>query len=138
MVLKGLPVSLFLFIIYLFWHYKRLPSFGIFNLYMIAINGAKWKMVHDAPRWWWLPKIWRFQITKWTPVVVVEREVTDKNFCYRTCNVQKQLTHDLQQESLELQQQAIITSPQFEEKLKKADNDKGKPHKNKPNPNIVM
>ncbi|XP_075985070.1 uncharacterized protein LOC142982439 [Anticarsia gemmatalis] len=36
----------------------------------------------------------------------------------RTCNAQKQLTHELQQESLELQQQAIITSPQLEERLK--------------------
>ncbi|XP_049884987.1 uncharacterized protein LOC126379983 [Pectinophora gossypiella] len=36
----------------------------------------------------------------------------------RTCNVQKQLTHDLQQESLELQQKAIISSPHLEEKLK--------------------
>ncbi|CAH0402391.1 unnamed protein product [Chilo suppressalis] len=36
----------------------------------------------------------------------------------RTCNNQKQLTHDLQQESLELQQQAIISSPHLEEKLK--------------------
>ncbi|XP_004933902.1 uncharacterized protein LOC101743712 [Bombyx mori] len=36
----------------------------------------------------------------------------------RTCNIQKQLNHDLQQESLELQQRAIITSPQLEEKLK--------------------
>lgn len=37
---------------------------------------------------------------------------------FRTCNIQKQLNHDLQQESLELQQRAIITSPQLEEKLK--------------------
>ncbi|XP_026761571.2 uncharacterized protein LOC113520437 [Galleria mellonella] len=36
----------------------------------------------------------------------------------RTCNAQKQLTHELQQESLELQQQAIISSPQLEQKLK--------------------
>lgn len=64
--------------------------------------------------------------------------MTNNKFCCRTCNVQKQLTHDLQQESLQLQQQAIITSPQFEEKLKGADNDKGKPHKNIPNPNIVV
>lgn len=35
----------------------------------------------------------------------------------RTCNIQKQLNHDLQQESLELQQRAIITSPQLEEKF---------------------
>ncbi|XP_059051765.1 uncharacterized protein LOC131846466 [Achroia grisella] len=37
---------------------------------------------------------------------------------HRTCNAQKQLTHDLQQESLQLQQQAIINSPHFEQKLK--------------------
>ncbi|CAG9793408.1 unnamed protein product [Diatraea saccharalis] len=36
----------------------------------------------------------------------------------RTCNTQKQLTHELQQESLELQQQAIISSPHLEQKLK--------------------
>uniref|UniRef100_A0A2A4JCC9 Direct IAP-binding protein with low pI n=1 Tax=Heliothis virescens TaxID=7102 RepID=A0A2A4JCC9_HELVI len=30
----------------------------------------------------------------------------------RTCNAQKQLTHELQQESLELQQQAILSAPQ--------------------------
>lgn len=36
----------------------------------------------------------------------------------RACNTQKQLTHDLQQESLELQQQAIISAPHLEEKLK--------------------
>lgn len=37
---------------------------------------------------------------------------------YRTCNNQKQLTHELQQESLELQQQAIINAPHLEDKLK--------------------
>ncbi|KAJ2954796.1 hypothetical protein O0L34_g3103 [Tuta absoluta] len=43
----------------------------------------------------------------------------------RTCNVQKQLTHDLQQESLALQQQAIIGSPEFKDKLKdKSDQNK--------------
>ncbi|XP_063832364.1 uncharacterized protein LOC135081551 [Ostrinia nubilalis] len=36
----------------------------------------------------------------------------------RTCNTQKQLTHELQQESLELQQQAIVSSPELEQKLK--------------------
>ncbi|CAH1636047.1 unnamed protein product [Spodoptera littoralis] len=36
----------------------------------------------------------------------------------RSCNMQKQLTHELQQESLELQQQAILSAPQLEEKLK--------------------
>ncbi|XP_030030162.1 uncharacterized protein LOC115447293 [Manduca sexta] len=45
----------------------------------------------------------------------------------RTCNTQKQLTHELQQESLELQQQAIVTAPQLEEKLKRdMPNDKSK------------
>ncbi|XP_045454509.1 uncharacterized protein LOC123663910 [Melitaea cinxia] len=43
----------------------------------------------------------------------------------RACNTQKQLTHELQQESLELQQQAIISSPHLEEKLKNnSENDK--------------
>ncbi|XP_013186302.2 uncharacterized protein LOC106131677 [Amyelois transitella] len=41
----------------------------------------------------------------------------------RTCNAQKQLTHELQQESLELQQQAIMSSPQLEEKLKQGFSD---------------
>ncbi|XP_023951372.1 uncharacterized protein LOC112055474 [Bicyclus anynana] len=36
----------------------------------------------------------------------------------RACNTQKQLTHELQQESLELQQQAIINAPHLEDKLK--------------------
>ncbi|KAF9813899.1 hypothetical protein SFRURICE_008054 [Spodoptera frugiperda] len=36
----------------------------------------------------------------------------------RSCNMQKQLTHELQQESLELQQQAILSAPQLEDKLK--------------------
>ncbi|CAG4965945.1 unnamed protein product [Parnassius apollo] len=36
----------------------------------------------------------------------------------RTCNTQKQLNQALQQESLEIQQKAIISSPQLEEKLK--------------------
>ncbi|XP_053615587.1 uncharacterized protein LOC128678218 [Plodia interpunctella] len=35
----------------------------------------------------------------------------------RTCNMQKQLTHELQQESLALQQAAIISSPQLQDKL---------------------
>lgn len=49
-----------------------------------------------------------------------------KFFC-RACNTQKQLTHELQQESLELQQQAIISSPHLEEKLKNnSENDKKK------------
>ncbi|CAK1545598.1 unnamed protein product [Leptosia nina] len=39
----------------------------------------------------------------------------------RSCNNQKKLTHDLQQESLELQQQAIISSPHLEDKLKQQD-----------------
>ncbi|KAL4721269.1 hypothetical protein ACJJTC_013379 [Scirpophaga incertulas] len=42
----------------------------------------------------------------------------------RTCNTQKQLTHDLQQESLELQQQVIITSPDLEHKLKQPEDEK--------------
>ncbi|XP_046972252.1 uncharacterized protein LOC124538997 [Vanessa cardui] len=43
----------------------------------------------------------------------------------RACNTQKQLTHELQQESLELQQQAIISAPHLEEKLKtESQNDK--------------
>ncbi|CAG9567991.1 unnamed protein product [Danaus chrysippus] len=42
----------------------------------------------------------------------------------RTCNTQKQLTHELQQESLELQQQAIISAPHLEDKLKDVTNDK--------------
>lgn len=37
---------------------------------------------------------------------------------HRTCNNQRQLNQVLQQESLEIQQKAIISSPQFEEKLK--------------------
>ncbi|XP_034836060.1 uncharacterized protein [Maniola hyperantus] len=39
----------------------------------------------------------------------------------RACNAQKQLTHELQQESLELQQQAILNAPHLEEKLKATD-----------------
>ncbi|XP_063381041.1 uncharacterized protein LOC134667543 [Cydia fagiglandana] len=35
----------------------------------------------------------------------------------RSCNAQKQQTHALQQESLELQQQAIAAAPQLQEKL---------------------
>ncbi|XP_072933401.1 uncharacterized protein [Epargyreus clarus] len=42
----------------------------------------------------------------------------------RTCNTQKQLTHILQQESLEIQQQAIVSSPHLEEKLKKDQSEK--------------
>lgn len=49
----------------------------------------------------------------------------------RTCNAQKQLTHELQQESLELQQQAIISSPQLEDKLKHEAKDKSKLKSNK-------
>ncbi|KAJ8709181.1 hypothetical protein PYW07_009007 [Mythimna separata] len=45
----------------------------------------------------------------------------------RACNSQKQLTHELQQESLELQQQAILSSPQLQDKLKQdAKNEKKK------------
>ncbi|KAM3961146.1 LOW QUALITY PROTEIN: uncharacterized protein ACR2FA_004696 [Aphomia sociella] len=47
----------------------------------------------------------------------------------RTCNTQKQLTHELQQESLEVQQQAIINSPHLEQKLKENKHDE----KNKKN-----
>ncbi|KOB76573.1 putative 50S ribosomal protein L20 [Operophtera brumata] len=36
----------------------------------------------------------------------------------RSCNAQKQLTHDVQQESLELQQQAIVAAPNLQDKLK--------------------
>ncbi|XP_013139481.1 PREDICTED: uncharacterized protein LOC106104087 isoform X2 [Papilio polytes] len=35
----------------------------------------------------------------------------------RSCNIQKQLNQGLQEESLELQQKAIISSPQLEDKL---------------------
>ncbi|XP_068619775.1 uncharacterized protein [Battus philenor] len=43
----------------------------------------------------------------------------------RTCNTEKQLNKVLQEESLELQQKAIISAPQLEEKLKDDDfNDK--------------
>lgn len=40
------------------------------------------------------------------------------NMFPRTCNTQKQLNHELQQESLELQQQAIINAPHLEDKIK--------------------
>ncbi|XP_045503825.1 uncharacterized protein LOC123700627 [Colias croceus] len=39
----------------------------------------------------------------------------------RSCNNQKKLTHELQQESLELQQQAIINAPNLEDKLNPKD-----------------
>ncbi|KPI94200.1 hypothetical protein RR46_06651 [Papilio xuthus] len=39
----------------------------------------------------------------------------------RSCNIQKQLNQVLQEESLELQQKAIISSPQLEDKLVKDD-----------------
>ncbi|CAH4027651.1 uncharacterized protein LOC123709458 [Pieris brassicae] len=39
----------------------------------------------------------------------------------RSCNNQKKLTHDLQQECLELQQLAIINAPHLEEQLKPND-----------------
>ncbi|KAJ0172232.1 hypothetical protein K1T71_012205 [Dendrolimus kikuchii] len=42
----------------------------------------------------------------------------------RSCNTQKQLNHELQQESLELQQQAIINSPHLEDKIKHDANQK--------------
>lgn len=53
------------------------------------------------------------------------------NFVPRSCNTQKDLTHNLQQESLELQQKAIVTSPNLEEKLKQENvpESKGKPKK---------
>ncbi|XP_041982709.1 uncharacterized protein LOC121735813 isoform X2 [Aricia agestis] len=42
----------------------------------------------------------------------------------RTCNMQKVLTHELQQESLEIQQRAIIGAPNLEDKLKHEEKDK--------------
>ncbi|XP_014364211.2 uncharacterized protein LOC106715435 isoform X2 [Papilio machaon] len=42
----------------------------------------------------------------------------------RSCNIQKQLNQVLQEESLELQQKAIISSPQLEEKFVNDDTDK--------------
>ncbi|KAI8437626.1 hypothetical protein MSG28_011882 [Choristoneura fumiferana] len=37
----------------------------------------------------------------------------------RSCNMQKQLTHELQQEALEMQQQAIVSAPALQDQLAK-------------------
>lgn len=39
------------------------------------------------------------------------------SFPLRSCNMQKQLTHELQQEALEMQQQAIMGAPALQEQL---------------------